>query len=73
MTVAAEAVVPRAASATASTDGLDDRPRLEVAGVPVDVAKMLARRDFLFPFLTLDALLLDPGDRRHLGRRHISP
>ena len=64
MAVAADAVVPRAASATVSPEGLDARPRLEVAGVPVDVAKLLARRDFLFPFMTLDALLLAPGDRR---------
>jgi hypothetical protein len=35
-------------------DRVEARPALEIAGMAVDVGKILARRDQLFPFLTLD-------------------
>ena len=54
--VAADVVRP-APSAEQRADGVEARPALEIAGVAVDFDKILACRDALFPFLTLDAPL----------------
>ena len=56
MAVAADVVRP-VPSAEQRADGVEARPALEIAGVAVDFDKILACRDALFPFLTLDAPL----------------
>jgi hypothetical protein len=53
-------VVTSVPAAEQRADDVEARPALEIAGVAVDLDKILARRDALFPFLTLGAPLWNP-------------
>ena len=54
--VAADAVTSQRSDQDQS-DKVEARPALEIAGVAIDLGKILARRDELFPFLALDTSL----------------
>ena len=66
--VAADEMARQAPPASASPQTPDTRPPLEIAGVSVDLAKLLGRRHSLFPFLTIETSLVDPGDSRKADR-----
>ena len=56
MAVAADEVTSERSDQDQS-DKVEARPALEIAGVAIDLGKILARRDELFPFLALDTSL----------------
>ena len=58
----------QAPPASASPETPDARPPLEIAGLSVDLAKLLGRRHSLFPFLTIEASLVDPSESRQTDR-----
>lgn len=67
--VAPERVTPQAPRADPPGEIAADRPTLEVAGVSVDLTKILTRRDRLFPFLTLETPLVGAPDESTSDKR----